>query len=553
MNTRSLNSITWPNIDYPYFRKTWNKVVVVLLASAFIPLFLIGGGMYYFTTSSLKSSTLNQLRIQVKSHQQSIDQFFQERILQLQMIAQDISLSSKDPQSALEGVFDKLHSTSSPSCFYGLGLIDRHGHYLAYVGKNVGSNTDYTNRLWLEQAWDKDVYISNVLQGNNQKKCFTISVKTNSDRSFVLSGQLYMDHFKKTVRDFLAIDNGQVFFVSDQGISQFSWSKEKISLPVSYLKDVKTFQGVRIEDHQDKLAALSWLQSVSWLCLLQVDKDILFSSLKKARIIGLAAFILGSILILFTVLLTTDYLVNRLEVKRKNIQLLDRKLLHMSRMASSMQLSYGFFRELKDAFVNIDMTVSLIQDAIQRNQAQNHSNSLTQIKSEIRRCQRAIDNFLSFTTPPGTSWLIRDIQVNDLLNEFLVFIRNELRLKSIVVYRNLDNRLPMIRSNISRMRQAVQNLFLTVISDMPEGGEVNLKTEAEEEGVKISLTYLPNELDQNALENIVDPLWTDQIHGPGVWLALCIDHAERLKGKLQISVEREDYLTLTLFFPLSLI
>jgi hypothetical protein len=40
--------------DYPYFRRLWNSVVVALLAASFIPLLVIGGGMYYYTVSLLR-------------------------------------------------------------------------------------------------------------------------------------------------------------------------------------------------------------------------------------------------------------------------------------------------------------------------------------------------------------------------------------------------------------------------------------------------------------------------------------------------------------------
>jgi hypothetical protein len=44
--------------DYPYFRRLWNSVVVALLAASFIPLLVIGGGMYYHTVTLIEAKTL---------------------------------------------------------------------------------------------------------------------------------------------------------------------------------------------------------------------------------------------------------------------------------------------------------------------------------------------------------------------------------------------------------------------------------------------------------------------------------------------------------------
>jgi hypothetical protein len=40
--------------DFPYFRRLWNSIVVALIAASFIPLIVIGGGMYYYTLSLLE-------------------------------------------------------------------------------------------------------------------------------------------------------------------------------------------------------------------------------------------------------------------------------------------------------------------------------------------------------------------------------------------------------------------------------------------------------------------------------------------------------------------
>ena len=44
--------------DFPYFRRLFNSIVVALLAASFIPLLVIGGGMYYHTVSILEQKTL---------------------------------------------------------------------------------------------------------------------------------------------------------------------------------------------------------------------------------------------------------------------------------------------------------------------------------------------------------------------------------------------------------------------------------------------------------------------------------------------------------------
>ncbi len=42
--------------DYPFYRQTWNRIVVTLLAAAFVPLLAVGGGLYLFATQVAERS-----------------------------------------------------------------------------------------------------------------------------------------------------------------------------------------------------------------------------------------------------------------------------------------------------------------------------------------------------------------------------------------------------------------------------------------------------------------------------------------------------------------
>jgi hypothetical protein len=59
-------------MDFPYFRRLFNSIVVALLAASFIPLLVIGGGMYYHTVSILEQKTLTALDAEIDEHREAI-------------------------------------------------------------------------------------------------------------------------------------------------------------------------------------------------------------------------------------------------------------------------------------------------------------------------------------------------------------------------------------------------------------------------------------------------------------------------------------------------
>jgi two-component system, NtrC family, sensor kinase len=118
--------------DYPYFRRLWNSVVVALLAASFIPLLVIGGGMYHYTVSAVEERTLDNLRMELTYHSKAIDEFLEERTMNLKLLASNLGLDYLTAPGNLERVFSSLQG--EVPCFTDLGIIDDHGRHLAYVG-----------------------------------------------------------------------------------------------------------------------------------------------------------------------------------------------------------------------------------------------------------------------------------------------------------------------------------------------------------------------------------------------------------------------------------
>ena len=79
--------------DFPYFRRVWNNVVVALMAAAFIPLILIGGGIYSYTSSVFKQNVLDSLNIEALNHKSRIDLFLAERTMDLKTLSATLGLA----------------------------------------------------------------------------------------------------------------------------------------------------------------------------------------------------------------------------------------------------------------------------------------------------------------------------------------------------------------------------------------------------------------------------------------------------------------------------
>jgi two-component system NtrC family sensor kinase len=284
------------------------------------------------------------------------------------------------------------------------------------------------------------------------------------------------------------------------------------------------------------------MERVPWLCVVNLDTGEIFAVLHRVRAIGIAAFVLGGILIVLTVFMTTNYLVSRLEVKRRNILFLDTQLRQTSTMASSMPLVSGFVREINDTMATIDGAARWIQDLIQTDIPEGKGTheileSLNQIKSEVKRTSKLTDRILNLTR--HTVPIIKELQVNEVLDDVLELLERELRFNNIKVTQDYDDHLPLIRSDPPQLRQVFQNILVHSISSIQKDGEIVVSTRRRTGGATVTVTDNGPGIPKEQLEKIFDPSFVPRPGetGTGLGLSLSAGILGKLGGRISVQSE----------------
>lgn len=517
--------------DFPYFRRTWNIVVVTLLAAAFVPLIIIGGGMYSYLTSVIRQKTVAGLRANALDLKTAVDQFLVERTIDLKLISENIGLSGLRDRQTLQNVFHSLQQQLP--CYTDLGVIDDQGRHLAYAGPYDLLGKNYRQAAWFETTMARGVYISDVYLGHRNTPHFVIAVKAaGSDGVWLLRATIDTDYFHRMIAAIAEKNNAEAYLVNRRGVYQTRARSTGQLLEPSRFKDLKPFEGVRLQEGGDHLLMTVWLENVPWQCTVQMDRKIAFADLRRIRLIGIWVFVLAAILIVMTVLLTTNYLVSRLEVKRRSIRLLDRQLRQSNRLASAMELALGYFREIKDALANIDAAAMNIQDQCRGNPSGELAESISQLRSEAAHSRKSIDKFLRFTR--SAEPIIKALNVTEVLDDLAEFLDKELRFNNIRLVRSDEDSLPVIRSDPSGLRQVFQNLILNAVAAIQTNGEISLTTRRQNDNVVVTVADTGPGISEEHLARIFEPLFTTKTGGTGLGLPICVDILERLGGGIAV-------------------
>lgn len=520
--------------DFPYFRPVWNNVVAALLAASFLPLILIGGGMYYYATYSLKEKTLASLRMNVMDNERVIDQFLAERTISLKLVSATLGVQALTSPGRLKSVFQTLRKELP--CFLDLGVIDQAGNHLAYVGPHDLISKNYKDSDWFKSVMEKGVFISDVFLGFRNLPHFIIAVKqAENGGSWVLRATVDAEYFNTLVSEVDGDRLGNAFLVNGKGILQTLPRVKGQIMGQSGLGELKPFKGIKVEERGGQMRAVIRLKNVPWLFVVQVDQDQLFASLHRVRHIGIFIFLLGGILIVMTVLLTTNQLVLRLENKRRSIRVLDQQLRRTSYLASSMEMSYGFFQEIKDTMANMDVAAAWVQDLGRKKDFDGIEESVDQIKSEVSRCRKSIDKFLHFIRPGEP--IITEVDINNTMDDLLGFLSSELHFKGIQIKLDNQDDLPLIRSDHSKLRQVFQNVVLNAIAAIEKDGMITISTRAGDKTVIVTVTDDGPGISKENIGKIFDPLFTTREDGTGLGLSICFDILGKLGGNISARSE----------------
>lgn len=517
-------------MDYPYFRSAWRVVVVALLCAAFIPLVLIGGGMYYYAASIMESDLLDTLRTDARHHQKAVDGFLAERVRDLELLSETLGVGGLKRQEILTDAFLALQARLP--AFIDLGVIDADGRHLAYVGPHDLLSKRYGDAEWFKAVRDRRTYVSDVFMGHRKAPHFIIAVKSGSGaEAWILRATVNTAYFQELVLETARTRAGDAFMVNDEGRFQVRGTETGQLMAPSGLDAVGRFEGVRIVRDGNRLLAMVRQEQVPWMSVIAVERGAVYKALHRVRFMALMVFFIAGACIVATVLLTTDYLVSRLESTRRSLRFLDQQLRSYNRMAAAVQMSYGFLRDIRDGMANIDAAAVLVAEGAGDAEVRRSGD---QIRSQLSRIRKTIDRFIGLVQ--AREPVIGDVNVNEVLDDIVDLFEGQFRHADIRIVREYGS-IPPIRGDLDSLRQVFQNLLLNAVSAIGTGGVITLSTTATPENVTATVADNGPGIPPEHLDRIFEPLFTTRSNAVGLGLSISRETLEKLGGAISAASE----------------
>ncbi|MFZ1987041.1 MAG: HAMP domain-containing sensor histidine kinase [Desulfatitalea sp.] len=267
----------------------------------------------------------------------------------------------------------------------------------------------------------------------------------------------------------------------------------------------------------------------------------------QAIVMVIVFFFVSAVIIVAAVLATTGRLIARLESKGQSLRLLDQQLRRTSYLSSSMELSLGFYEELKDILANIDVSAKWLAGHDMAGPSPDSRETLAQITREASRGHLLIDKFLQFVRADEP--IVSEVQLGALLDDLLAFLHKELERSSIQVIRDYGEPLAAVRSDQGKLRQVFQSLLLNAVAALNKGGQIHLAVHADAERLTVTIRDNGPGIAAGDQAKIFEPFFTTKPQGTGLGLPICRAILNQLEGTLRVDSQPGQGATFTVELP----
>jgi two-component system, NtrC family, sensor kinase len=553
-----------------YASLTRNMLLVIILVS-FTPLILIAGLIGYYFETSYRQKVIQNLYQLVDNHQQHINSFLNERLADIEFLANSYSYEQLVNQTFLRDQLATLQNAYG-TVFVDLGVVNSAGMQIAYAGKLKLVQADYSGAKWFRHALKSDHHLSDVFLGFRQRTHFIICVKKRmGDREWLLKATIDFAAFNSLVEEVHIGETGSAFIVNNEGelqshsrtrpltnilglLRMTPWARvesagntetDALRAPaVKLISHGNPVSGIVKSRDKDFFFILLPLKSGEWTLVYQQDRDDAFSEINRARTIALTIFFPGCVAIFLVTLFVSRKMVRRIEKADREKELMNRQVIEANRLASIGELASGVAHEINNPVAVMVEEAGWMEDLLDDEaapkdcpNAEEFRRCLRQIRIQGGRCKEITHKLLSFARK--TDPVPRSIQINDVIEEIAGICEKRSKANKIRIETKLNRDLPPISASPTEMQQVFMNLINNAIDAIGEGGKIELRSRMEGDCVVVDIADTGPGIPADILERVFDPFFTTKPvgRGTGLGLSICYGILKKLGGSITVESE----------------
>ena len=387
---------------------------------------------------------------------------------------------------------------------------------------------------------------------------------------FILRATVDFEAFSRLVEAIRVGETGFAYIINKQGELQTQYSssfEERVPLAAwsSSGSKQETVSSCTTQDNsgQDYVQVSVPLKNGDWRLVYQQNSQDVYRMLVHTKLLTISVLLLGSILIVTTVLFLSRRMANRVARADKEKEEMDKQVVEAGRLATIGELAAGIAHEINNPVAIMMEEAGWMQDMLEDNEGnipskeQNteFNRALKQIRQQGQRCKEITHKLLHFARRSDST--AKPIQIDTMIEQILDLVEQKARYSKVNVVSQLRGGIPPILGSDSELQQVVLNLMNNAIDAMGrDGGIIMVATGIRKTGQKneafIQISDNGQGIPEANLSRIFDPFFTTKPvgQGTGLGLSICYGIVTRMGGDIEVQSSPGDGTVFTVIFPI---
>jgi signal transduction histidine kinase len=238
-----------------------------------------------------------------------------------------------------------------------------------------------------------------------------------------------------------------------------------------------------------------------------------------------------------------------LERARSESERLHARLREVERLATAGQLAAGMAHEIRNPLAAIVNATALLTDAAGLT-PEERATTLAALRTEARRLNRILSDFLHFARPPEARRVPGDLR--DVVEHVSGLIRDDpSRAARVDVKVAVDPTVPRFAFDRDQITQVLWNVVLNGVEAMNGRGRLFLEVARHNGDVALAVSDTGPGIAPERLPRLFEPFYSGKPNGTGLGLAIAERIVAAHGGRIEIDSEVGRGTRVTLLFPLA--
>ncbi len=215
------------------------------------------------------------------------------------------------------------------------------------------------------------------------------------------------------------------------------------------------------------------------------------------------------------------------------------------KMQSIGILSAGIAHEIRNPLTAIKMFVDMLPDGSEDKSFIDQFMNI--VPDELMRLERLTHTLLDYSKETNPE--PKSINLKDSLEEVMLLIKPYMKKKKIEIIEKYENTQLFI--DPYQLKQIVLNILMNSVDSMVEHGVIEIRTEVENNHVKIIIKDDGSGIERDKLDKIFDPFYTSKPEGYGIGLSVTKKLVIENNGDIKVQSEKGIGTKTTIVFPMN--